>query len=339
LNKLSPMRRRDFIIFFGGFASAWPAVVRAQKLGDVRRIGVLMNLAADDPQGQERAAAFRQALKDRGWSEGRNVSIDVRWAAGDRVRAREYAAELVALAPDVILAGSGLVVRPLQEATRTVPIPIVFTAANDPVRDGLIASLARPGGNTTGFINIEDSFSAKWLELLNQIAPTVTRAGVLRDPGFRVHIAPMEAVAPSLRVELIPIDMHDGRQIERAIADFAAEPNGGLIVTMSTRAAMHRDLIIALAARHRLPAVYPLRFHVVAGGLISYGPIFLDQYRHAADYVDRILNGAKPADLPVQAPDRYEMVLNLMAAKGLGLSVSSIPRIVLGRVDEFIETK
>jgi putative tryptophan/tyrosine transport system substrate-binding protein len=326
------MRRREFIAGLGGTAAVWPRAARAQQGDRVRRIGVLWPLAVEDPQGRERDATFRQALQERGWREGRNVSIDVRWAAGDLGQAREYAAELVALAPDVILAGGGMVMPPLHQATRT--LPIVFTATIDPVRLGFVASLPRPGGNATGFINIEYSFSAKWMELLKEIAPGVTRAGVLRDPGFRAQIAAMEAVAPSLRMEAIPIDMHDARQIERDITAFAVEPNGGLIVTMSTRATVHRELIIALAARHRLPVVYPARFDVLAGGLISYGPVFLDQYRRAADYVDRILKGAKPADLPVQAPARYEIVLNLRAAKDLGLIV---PRIVLRRADEIIE--
>jgi putative tryptophan/tyrosine transport system substrate-binding protein len=326
------MRRRDFFVFLGCFAFVWPIAGRAQKLDNMRRIGVLWPLAAEDTQGREREAAFRQALQERGWREGHNLRIDVRWAGGNLAQAREYAAELVALAPDVILAGGGFVMPPLHQATRTVPI--VFTATLDPVRLGFVASLPRPGGNTTGFINIEYSFGAKWLELLKQIAPGLTRAGVLRDPGFRAQMAAMEVVAPSLQMEAIPIDMHDAGQIERDITDFAVEPNGGLIVTMSTRATVYRELIIALAARHRLPVVYPLRFDVLAGGLISYGPVFLDQYRRAADYVDRILNGAKPADLPVQAPARYEMVLNLRAARDLGLT---IPRIVLGRADEFIE--
>jgi putative ABC transport system substrate-binding protein len=326
------MRRRDFIVFLGGFAATGPVSARAQKLDRIRRIGVLWPLAEGDPQGRERESTFRQALQERGWREGHNVSFDDRWAAGDLEQAREYAAELVALAPDVIMAGGGMVMPPLHQATRTVPI--VFTATIDPVRLGFVESLPRPGGNATGFINIEYSFSAKWLELLKQIAPSVTRAGVLRDPGFPRQIAAMEAVAPSLRVETIPIDMQDALHIERAVAAFAVEPNGGLIVTASTRATVHRELIIALAARYRLPAVYPVRFDVLAGGLISYGPVFLDQYRRAADYVDRILKGAKPADLPVQAPARFEMVLNLRAAKDLGLT---IPRIVLGRADEIIE--
>ncbi len=326
------MRRREFIVFLGGFASASLVAACAQKSDGVRRIGVLWPLAAEDPQGQERDAAFRQALKDRGWSEGRNVSIDVRWAAGDLAQARRYAAELVTLAPDVILAGGGLVVSALQQATRTVPI--VFTATRDPVLLGIVASLAHPGGNTTGFINYESSFSAKWLELLKEIAPGVARAGLLRDPGFREQIAAMEAVAPSLHVETIAIDMHDAGQIERAITAFAAEPNVGLIVTVSTRATIHRELIIAVAARHRLPVVYPVRFDVLAGGLISYGPNSPDQYRRAADYVDRILSGAKPADLPVQTPARYEMVINLTTARALGLT---IPRTVLRRADEIIE--
>jgi ABC-type uncharacterized transport system substrate-binding protein len=329
------MRRRDFISFLGGFASAWPAVARAEKSGGMRRIGVLMPLAAEDMQGRDREAVFRKALQERGWNDGRNVRIDFLWAAGGNLELlRKYAAELVALAPDVIVAGSGLVVQPLQRASRTVPI--VFTVTIDPVSMGFVASLAHPGGNTTGFISIEYGFSAKWLELLKQIAPGVTRAAVLRDPGptGRFQFAAIESFAPSLHLEAGPIDVDDADQIKRAITAFAAEPNGGLIVTSSTASTRHRDLIISLAARHRLPAVYPNRFYVEAGGLISYGPVFLDQYRRAADYVDRILRGAKSADLPVQAPTTYEIVLNLKTAKALGLVV---PPIVNARVTQVIE--
>lgn len=327
------MRRRDLLALIGGVSCAWPAALRAQD-GGMRRVGVLMPLAAEDPQGHDRDVVFRQALRERGWVEGRNVRIDFRWAAGNSALVRRYAEELVALAPDVILAGAGPVVAPLQQATRT--IPIVFTLAIDPVSRGYVASLARPGGNITGFLNIEYGFSEKWLELLHQIAPEVTRAAVIRDAGAigRAQYAVIEAKAPSLKMEAIPIDIRDGGELEQAISAFSATPNGGLVVTSSVAATLHRELIIALAARHKIPAVYPNRSHVASGGLISYGPIFLDQYRRAADYVDRILRGASPADLPVQAPVKYEMVLNLTTAKALGLNV---PSIVDAQVTEVIE--
>jgi putative tryptophan/tyrosine transport system substrate-binding protein len=326
------MRRRHFILFLGALAFGWPVAGHAQRSGHLRRVGVLMPGVVEDPQGWERYAAFREALEERGWREGRNISIDIRWAAGDPAKARKYATELAALAPDVIMGGGGLIVPALQEATQTVPI--VFAQTIDPVSLGRVAGLARPGANTTGFLNMEFSFSAKWLELLKQIAPAVMRVGVLRDPGFRAQFAAIEVAATPLHVEPTPIDMHDAAQIERAIAAFAAEPDGALIVTMSTRATIHRELIVALAARHRLPAVYPARFDVLAGGLVSYGPVFLDQYRHAADYVDRILRGAKPEDLPVQAPTKYELVINTKTAKALGIEV---PWTLLVLADEILD--
>jgi len=329
-----PIRRRDFITLLGGAAAGWPLAARAQQSDRVRRIGVLMNLAADHAESPGRVAAFLQGLRELGWTEGHNLRIDYRWGAGDVALYRRYAAELVAIAPDVILAGGGPVVASLQHATRTVPI--VFTQAIDPVALGFVASLARPGGNITGFSNIEYGFSGKWIELLKRIAPGVTRAAVLRDPTVisgDSQFAAIQAVAPS-GMELSPINVHDAREIEGATTAFARETNGGLIVTASTMATVHRDLIIKLAAQHRLPAVYPNRFYVADGGLISYGPVFLDQYRSAAGYVDRILKGAKPADLPVQAPTRYELAVNLKTAKSLGLEV---PRIVLATADEVIE--
>jgi ABC-type uncharacterized transport system substrate-binding protein len=327
------MHRRDFIACLGGFASAWPVVALAQKSG-MRQIGALMPVAVEDPNGRDRVVVFGQALQERGWTEGRNVRIDLRWAPNEALL-RKYATELAALAPDVILASGGKSILHLQSATRTVPI--VFAGAIDPVSFGFVASLARPGGNTTGFIDIEYGFSVKWLELLKQVAPTVRRAGVLRSGMDIVGSAQFDvinAAAQALQVETTSIDMDDATTLERAIAAFAAEPDGGLIVTAGAIATARSELIIALAARHGLPAVYPNRLHAIAGGLISYGPVFLDQFRRAADYVDRILRGAKPADLPVQAPTRYEMALNLRAAKDLGLNV---PRSVLARATEVID--
>jgi putative ABC transport system substrate-binding protein len=327
------MHRRDFIACLGGFASAWPVVALAQKSG-MRQIGALMPVAVEDPNGRDRVVVFGQALQERGWTEGRNVRIDLRWAPNEALL-RKYAMELAALAPDVILASGGKSILHLQSATRTVPI--VFAGAIDPVSFGFVASLARPGGNTTGFIDIEYGFSVKWLELLKQVAPTVRRAGVLRSGMDIVGSAQFDvinAAAQALQVETTSIDMDDATTLERAIAAFAAEPDGGLIVTAGAIATARSELIIALAARHGLPAVYPNRLHAIAGGLISYGPVFLDQFRRAADYVDRILRGAKPADLPVQAPTRYEMALNLRAAKDLGLNV---PRSVLARATEVID--
>jgi len=328
------MNRRDFITLLGG-AAAWPLAARAQQREHMRRIGVLMPLAADDPEAQSRVAAFAQGLQQSGWTIGRNVRIDTRWAAGDAERIRKYAAELAALAPDVILAGGGAVVPSLLQATRTVPI--VFTQTPDPVGAGFVNSLARPGGNVTGFTTFEYGISAKWLELLKEIAPRVTRAAVIRDAAIASGTGQwgaLQSVAPSFGVELSPVNMRDADEIERAVAAFARSPNGGVILTGSTLAVIHRDLIVTLAARHKLPAVYSSRFFVTAGGLTSYGPDSIDPHRRAAGYVDRILKGEKPADLPVQAPTKYELVINLKTARALGLDV---PPSLLARADEVFE--
>jgi putative ABC transport system substrate-binding protein len=294
-----------------------------------------MNTAADSADGQARFAAFVHGLQQLGWTDGRNARLDVRWAAGDPERIRRYAAELVALAPDVILATGGTNLGPLRQVSRTVPT--VFTGVSDPVGAGFVDSLARPGGNATGFISFEWNISGKWLELLKEIAPGVTRAAVLRDtelgPGAS-QFAVIQAVAPSLRVEVNPVNVGGAAEIERAVAAFARAPNGGLIATGGGRMRSHRDLIVKLAARHKLPAVYYDRVYVDSGGLISYGPDFVDQFRRAAGYVDRVLKGEKPADLPVQAPTKYETILNLKTAKALGLDV---PPTVLARADEVIE--
>ena len=327
------MKRREFITLVGGTA-VWPLAAHAQQIKGMRRIGMLMPLPANDPEGQVRVAAFLQGLQELGWSVGRNVIVDIRWST-DSAEARKYATELIALAPDVILANSSLAVASLVQLTRTVPI--VFTNVAHPVGAGFVDSLARPGGNITGFILFEYSISAKWLQLLKEIAPGVTRAAVLRDPSIAVgpaQFAAMQAVAPSLGVELRPFDVRDEAEIEHAITLFAQSPDSGLIVTGSPRAAYHRGLIIALAAQHRLPAVYPLRIYAVDGGLICYGPDNVDQFRRAASYVDRILKGEKPADLPVQAPTKFELVINLKTAKTLGLNV---PATLLSRADELIE--
>jgi putative tryptophan/tyrosine transport system substrate-binding protein len=329
------VRRREFIMLLGGAAAAWPLAARAQQAERMRRIGVLMNLAADDAEGQARLAAFLRGLQQLGWIEGRNAHLDIRWGAGDAERFRRYAAELVALVPDLILAASGSTMPPLLHATRTVPI--VFVQVADPVGNGFVASLARPGGNATGFTNIDFSMSAKWLELLKQIAPGATRAAVLRDSTEPTGIGQwgaLQSVAPSFTLELTPVGVSDPGEIERAIAGFANLPNGGLIVTASAPTAVHRDLIITLATRHRLPAVYAYKYFITSGGLISYGPDTIDPYRRAAGYIDRILKGEKPADLPVQAPTKYELVINLKTAKALGLE---IPDGLLARADEVIE--
>jgi putative ABC transport system substrate-binding protein len=328
------MRRREFITLLGG-AAAWPLVARAQQPDRVRRIGVLLPATADDAEFQARVGAFLQALTLLGWTIGRNVRIDTRWATTNAAEIRRHAAELAALAPDVILAHGASTVGPLLQETRSVPI--VFPVAGDPVGAGLVESLARPGGNATGFMIFEFSLGGKWLELLKQIAPGVTRAAVLRDPtvGSGTSLfAAVQTVAPSLRVEVSPVNMRDAGEIERAVAAFARSPNGGLIVTPSGPAFVHRDLIVTLAARHKLPAVYNERSFAAAGGLVSYGASEVDQYRQAAGYVDRILKGEKLADLPVQAPTKYETVLNLKTAKALGLDV---PATVLTRADELIE--
>jgi putative ABC transport system substrate-binding protein len=308
---------------------------RAQQADRIRRIGVLMNLREDDPEGPVRDATFRQALQKLGWTVGRNLRIEYRWAGNDPGLFRKYAAELVALEPDVLLAGGGLAVRPLQQATRNVPI--VFTNTNDPIAFGFVSSLARPGGNTTGFINIESTLSTKWLGLLKLVAPSVTRAAVLWDPSVdsgKTQFDAMQVAARSLDMELTPIDVRGANDIVRDVAAFAREPGGGLIVTASTSATSHRELILTVASRHRLPAVYPNRLYVARGGQASYGPIFLDQFRAAAGYVDRILKGENPANLPVQAPTTYQMVLNLSTAKALGLT---IPETLLATADEVIQ--
>jgi putative tryptophan/tyrosine transport system substrate-binding protein len=300
----------------------------------VRRIGVLLSLAADDPESQVRLAALLQGLQELGWTVGRNVQIDFRWSTDDASRKR-YAAELVALRPDVILAQSGVVAGVLQQTTRTVPI--VFAGAIDPVGAGLVASLARPGGNATGFASYEFSLAAKWLELLKDIEPRVTRVAILRDPSVPAGSAPFGAIqtrASSLRVEGIPIDTRDADELERAVTDFAQKPDGGLILVAPAFVANFPDLIVKLAARYRLPAIYPIRRFVDKGGLISYGPHIIDQYRRAASYLDRILRGEKPAELPVQAPVKYELVVNLKTAKALGLT---IPETLLATADEVIQ--
>jgi putative tryptophan/tyrosine transport system substrate-binding protein len=329
------IRRREFIVAFGSASLTLPLPARAQQPEPMRRIGVLMPLAADDLEAQARITAFVQGLQQLGWNDGHNVRIDIRWAAENADDTRKYAAELVALTPDVILATGSATVAALQQATRTVPI--VFVQIADPVGSGLVESLARPGGNATGFTLFEYGLSGKWLELLKEIAPRVTRAGVLRDasiPGGTGQLGAIQSVASSLGVELRPIDVRDAGAIERAVTAFAHGSNGGLIVTASVLANVHRDLLITLAALHRLPAVYSDRVFVTGGGLISYGPYRVDQYRRAADYVDRILKGEKPADLPVQAPTKYELVINLKTAKALDLIV---PPTLLTTADEVIE--
>jgi putative ABC transport system substrate-binding protein len=322
--------RRKFISALGGAAVAWPLTARTQERERTRRIGVLMNLAADDAEGQSRLAAFLQGLQEAGWVVGRNVSIDLRWGAADGELFRRYALELVALAPDVVLAAGSVVALALKRA-------IVFVNAVDPVGDGLVASLARPSGNATGFTVFEFSLGGKWLELLKQVAPGVTRVAVLRDssnPSGMGLFGAIQAAAPSLGIELRPADVDDPDVIERAISAFAGGTNGGLIVTQNALAIAHRKLIITLAARHRLPAIYSYPIFVTDGGLISYGPDALDGYRRAAGYVDRILKGENPADLPVQAPTKYELAVNLKTAKALGLDV---PAQLLARADKVIE--
>jgi putative tryptophan/tyrosine transport system substrate-binding protein len=331
---VSGIRRRDFVILLGGGAAAWPLAARAQQQA-VRRIGVFMPGVADDVEFQAFNAAFLQRLAELGWIVGRNVRIEYRWGAGDTERYRTIAAGLVALAPDIVFGFGTATVSALQKATSSVPI--VFANVVDPVGGGLVASMARPGGNATGFITHEFGFAGKWLELLKEMAPWVTRAAVMRDSAISSQIAlfgSIQSVAPSLGVELRPIDSRDPGEIERAVSAFAGEPNGGLIVALGARVILHRDLIITLAARHRVPAVYPDRAFAGPGGLISYGSDQVEQMRRAAGYVDRILKGEKPADLPVQAPTKYELVINLKTAKALGLEV---PPTLLARADEVIE--
>jgi len=329
------MKRREFITLLGGVCAGWPFAAGAQRPEPIRRIGALMNLAADDPENQDRVGAFLQQLAKLGWTIGHNLQIDYRWPAGDDALTRRYAAELVALAPDVILAASGATVLPLLQATQS--IPIVFAQTPDPVGAGFVASLARPGGNATGFTQFEFGTSAKWLELLKQISPNVTRVAVIRDAAFPSglgQLGAIQAVASSFGVELNPIGAHDAGEIERGVNAFARGPNDGLIVTASALTAVHRDVIIKLAAHRKLPAIYPFRYFVTSGGLISYGSDPIEQYRKAAGYVDRILKGEKPTDLPVQAPVKYQTVLNMKTAKALGLNV---PATVLVRADEVIE--
>jgi putative ABC transport system substrate-binding protein len=329
------LKRREFITLVGGAAAAWPLAARAQRDKRMWRVGVLMPYAANDPQVQARNAAFLLGLQQLGRTVGNNVQIDYRWSGGSEDDTRKYAVELVALAPDVIFTSGSAAVEPLRRATRTVPI--VFALVPDPVGAGFVDSLARPGGNVTGFSLWEYGIGAKWLELLKQIAPSVTRVAVVRDPVITAGTGQwgaIQSVASSFGVELFPVGVRDAGEIERALAAFAHSPNGGLILTGSALAVVHRDLIIALAARHRLPAVYYDRYFVAAGGLISYGCDSVELYRLAAGYVDRILKGERPADLPVQLPTKYETVLNLKTAKALGLTV---PATVLARADEVIE--
>jgi putative tryptophan/tyrosine transport system substrate-binding protein len=328
------MRRRDFIGVVVGLA-AWPIAARAQKREEIRRIGVLMNRAADDPQGQARLLAFGHALQQLGWSDGYNMRIETRWGEDDVERERKYAAELVALAPDVILASGSLSVAALQRVTHT--LPIVFAAVADPIGAGFVDTLSRPGGNTTGFMLFEYSLSGKWLELLKQVAPRVTQAGILRVPNLpsaAAEFASLQAVARYIGVEITPLNIRDPGQIERAVAAFARSANNGLILPPSASGSVHRNLIITLAARYKLPAVYTYRFAVTEGGLISYGPDAVDQFRRAAGYVDRILRGEKPGDLPVEVPTKYELVINLKTAEALGLEV---PTTLLARADEVID--
>jgi putative tryptophan/tyrosine transport system substrate-binding protein len=332
------MKRRAFISTLGGAAACsflWPLAARAQQRERLRRVGVLVPGVADDADYQVWIGAFQQALAHAGWNIGRNVRIDTRWGGGKADDIRRHASELVALAPDVILAHGTTTVRPLLQVTRTVPI--VFPIAGDPVGAGFVDTLARPGGNVTGFMTVEFSFAAKWLELLKEIAPSVTRAAVLRDASQgsgTSQFAAIQAIAPSLRVEVSPVNLLDAAEIERAVAAFARSANGGLIVVPGGSATAHRGLIVALAAQHKLPTIYPGRHFITSGGLISYEPDYIDQYQRAAGYVDRILRGEKPADLPVQTPTKYELVINLKAARTLGLDV---PPTLLARADEVIE--
>jgi ABC-type uncharacterized transport system substrate-binding protein len=332
------VRRREFITLLGGAAAvaAWPLAARAQQGRRVRRIGVLATVPADDSEIQARMAAFHQGLQEKGWIVGRNLRIDYRWgAAGDDEQTRKYAAELIALAPEVVLAVATATVGPLKRVSGTTPI--VFVQVSDPVGAGFVESLARPGGNTTGFTLFEFSMSAKWLELLKDIQPSLSRVAVLRDPDLASGIgqfAAMQSVAPSLGMELTPIGVRDASEIERALSAVTQRSNSGLVVLPGSLTLLHRKLIITLAAQHHLPAVYPYRYHVIDGGLISYGPDTIDQYRLAAGYVDRILKGEKPADLPVQAATKFELVINLKTAKALGLT---IPPTLLARADEVIE--
>jgi putative ABC transport system substrate-binding protein len=333
--RIDHLRRREFIAFLGGAAAAWPLAARAQQSDKVRRIGVLLPWPENDLEAKARVAAFREGLHKLGWTEGRNVRIDYRWAGDDADRLKAYAAELVGMAPDVILAGAQTAMSALYRETPT--IPIVFAQVGDPVGQGFVASLARPGGNITGFVSIEYAIGVKWLELLKQIAPRVVRVAVIYDPAnpsWGGYLREIEAGVPSFGVQLFPSAVRDAEAIERAIDAFAGEPNGGLIVLPSPVSVAHREQIIALAAKHRLPAVYSFRFYVTSGGLASYGVDTIDLWRRAASYVDRILKGEKSGDLPVQQPTKFELVINLKTAKALGLDV---PPMLLARTDEVIE--
>ena len=328
------MRRREFIAALGGTA-VMPFTASAQQTERVRHVGVLINALSNDADAQARIAAFLQGLQEAGWSVGRNLRIDTRWGGGDNARARHYAEELVALNPDVILAGTGATVQPLQQASRTVPI--VFAQAIDPVGAGNVETLARPNSNATGFLQFEYSLAGKWLELLREVAPELKRVGVIRDPGAPAGIgqwAVIQAAAQPLGIELMSVDLRGAETIERSLTAVARVPNAGLIAVVSAAGQLHRELVATLSAKHRLPTVYPYRFFVTGGGLISYGPDLVSQYRRAAGYVDRILKGEKPADLPVQAPTKYELVINLKTAKALGVE---IPPTLLARADEVIE--
>jgi putative tryptophan/tyrosine transport system substrate-binding protein len=328
------MQRRAFGKAIVGMA-VWPVAARAQQSTRMRRVGALMPFAANDPQAQERNAAFLQGLQQLGWTVGQNIQIDYRWSGGSEDVTQKYAAELVSLAPDVIFASGSAAAGPLRRATRTVPV--VFTNLVDPVGAGFVESLAHPGGNATGFTPFEYSIGAKWLELLKEIAPSVMRAAVLRDPTISAGLglwAAIQSVSRVVAIEVIPVNMGDAGEIEVSLAAFARSPNGGLILAGSALAVVHRDLIIALAARHRLPAIYYDRYFAVAGGLVSYGPNLVDEFRRAADYIDRILKGAKPADLPVQVATKHDLVINLKTAKALGISV---PSTLLARADEVID--
>jgi len=329
------MKRREFITLLGGAAAAWPLAARAQQRERMRRIGLLLNLGSDDQEGQTRNAAFLQALQELGWTVGRNIRIDYRWGAGNAELYRKHAADLVALAPDIILTNGTSIIGPVLQTTRTVPI--VFVNVTDPVAGGFVESLARPGGNATGFASAEYGMAGKWLELLKQIAPHVKHAAVIRNPRVASgsgQFGAIQAVAPFLGMETNPIDARDAGDIERGITSLAGSSNAGLIVTANGATLVHRDLIIRLAAKFKLPAVYWQRVFATSGGLMSYGDDANDQYRRAADYVDRILKGEKPADLPVQAPTKFELVVNLKTAKALGLT---IPDTLLATADEVIE--
>jgi putative ABC transport system substrate-binding protein len=328
------MRRRELITLLGGATAAWPLAARAQQAERMRRMGVLMNVGEASAVGERALALFKQALERLGWSDGRNIQLTVRWAAGDPALFRKHAVELVGLEPDVLFAVSTPAVTPLRNASRTVPI--VFIAVIDPVGSGLVRSLARPSGNATGFVTFEYALAAKWLELLKEVAPRLARAAVLRDPTIAAGIGQFAAIQAvgAVGMELSAIDLRDAAEVEQAIADFAGGSNGGLVVTASPFGATHPEIITALAAKYNLPAVYPYRYFVSQGGLMSYGPDLLDEYPRAASYVDRILRGEKPADLPVQAPTKYELVMNIKTARSLGLEV---PPTLLARADEVIE--